>query len=225
MILFKGDFCYRDAFCDIGSPGKGGGERSFGSWLTEDLITRLRKPHDKYSLNPHPAHEECLSLQASQVTPELNLAALESGVHLSWIMNPDEELLLSVLKKDGLKINDDAFKDASSLLRKAALENNGLAIEFIGNPTEEEKLIAVSQHARSIALIKEPSVEVQVAAMIQDRIDAVDREERCSSSLYKDISSHIAYIIDEPCAELVADARKRNGCTLYHKDLFFEVKI
>ena len=52
--------------------------------------------------------------------------------------------------------------------RLAAVQQNGHAIEYLKNPSEEVQLAAVRQDWESIAYIKNPSMEVQLAAVRQD---------------------------------------------------------
>ena len=77
-----------------------------------------------------------------------------------------EENLLKILKIDGLAIQ--YIKDPTPEMQLGAVKQNGWAIQYIKNPTPEMQLMAVKQSGLAIQFIKTPTLEVQLEAVKRD---------------------------------------------------------
>jgi hypothetical protein len=70
--------------------------------------------------------------------------------------------LAAVKQNDGLAIQ--YIKNPSEEIKLTAVKQNGLIIKYIKNPSEEIKSTAVEQNGLAIQHIKNPSKEVKLAA-------------------------------------------------------------
>jgi lipoprotein-anchoring transpeptidase ErfK/SrfK len=98
-------------------------------------------------------------------------AAIKNDLESLKYITPDEKMqlyavnekpyfTLRVLKEKGIQPSDDIIL--------SALERDGSSINFIDNPTEEQKNIAINTTPESIRYIKNPSEELQLLAVSQN---------------------------------------------------------
>ena len=75
---------------------------------------------------------------------------------IQYITNPSVQL--KAVKQNGLAIQ--YIKNPTEEMKLEAVKQNGLAIKYINNPTEEMKLEAVKQNGLAILYIKNPNLHI-----------------------------------------------------------------
>lgn len=94
---------------------------------------------------------------------ELKKRVIESPIVIRNIENPDEELQLIAVRKNGTTIK--YIKNPSFDVKKEAVINNALSIEYIENPEEEIQVLAVTALWNSIKYINNPTENTIKAAL------------------------------------------------------------
>jgi len=118
-----------------------------------------------------------------------------------------------------LKDNYDHNKDIESVTQ------NGWAIQYIENPSEEIKKIAVAQNGFAIMYIKNPSEEIKKIAVTQNGL-VIRYIENPSEEIKKIAVNQDGYAIgyiDNPSEEVMELAVKQNkDAVIYFKKEWFE---
>ena len=97
----------------------------------------------------------------------------------------EERFQLQTIREDGLAL--EFIDNPSKQLQLEAVRQNGLSIEFIDNPSEQMQLEAVRQYGNAIKYINNPSLQLQLEAI---------RQNGFSIRFIKNPSSYIKSIVD-----------------------------
>lgn len=94
------------------------------------------------------------------------ISSANSGILKERINNIPAEVQLIVLGMDGCLIK--YIKEPSEIQKLTAVTSDDDSIKYIYDPSEKIKLMSVQTNGYSIRHIKNPSKEIQIAAVIQN---------------------------------------------------------
>lgn len=86
---------------------------------------------------------------------KLQLAAIENDAKsIQYIDSPTKAVVLKVIRKDPLLIKYISKNFITREVRNLCIKSNGLSIQYFSNPTEKEKIIAITNNLDSIKFLR-----------------------------------------------------------------------
>jgi len=125
--------------------------------------------------------------------------------------HPSESMQKAAVKQNGLAIQ--YIKNPSESIQMASVQQNGWAIQFIKNPSESIQMAAVQQNEWAIQFIKNPSESIQMASVQQDG-DAIQYIKNPSESMQKAAvrkNGRAIQFIKNPSESIQMAAVQQNG--------------
>lgn len=179
------------------------------------LLKRFKQMYDEESLRKQILRSKpTLILKLDNQRPQERMnAILYAPMTIMNLQDPtDEEVYAAVSQEPGLMTT----MDLPEAIINKVLWNNGMAIEHLSDPTEEQKNIAIQQNPNAILNFDNPSPEQRLAAFRSDgnligKFDNVTDDE-CKAAILCNPSA-IGYI-KSPTNEMVELALKNDPSVL-----------
>jgi len=130
--------------------------------------------------------------------------------------NPSEAIQLAAVQQDGLAIQ--YLKNPSEAIQLQAVQQNGWSIRYLKNPSEAVQLAAVQQNRSVIQYIKNPSEAIQLAAVQQNgrAIQFIKNPSEAIQLAAVQKSGYAIQYIKNPSEAIQLRAVQNNGEAIYY---------
>lgn len=152
------------------------------------------------------------------ITEEQYMASVrEDCYNIEVIPKPSWAVQMAAVSQNGMVLRWIKSEDQFESVKKAAVEQNGYALQYADRPSHAVEKAAVEQAGRAIQYVNEPTPEIQMAAVLQDyeAIEYIKAPiERAQMESVKHDGNQLLYI-EKPTMAVITQAIDRTPSIIF----------